>query len=86
MADDIIEQISPHIREILRIVRDVRGRRLRELNELVGQTSKLESFIFLRMYTLRLSLFKIIMSRWTEKQVFLARFILNLNASADLVD
>ena len=46
MADDIIEQISPHIREILRIVRDVRGRRLRELNELVGQTSKLESFIF----------------------------------------
>jgi hypothetical protein len=42
MADDIIEQIRPHIHEILRIVLDVEGRTLRELNELVGETSKLE--------------------------------------------
>ncbi|PQE14720.1 Vacuolar sorting-associated 3 protein [Rutstroemia sp. NJR-2017a BBW] len=37
MADDIIEQITPHIHEILRIVL-VKGRSLRELNELVGKT------------------------------------------------
>lgn len=41
MGDDIIEQITPHIREILRIVL-VKGRTLRELNELVGKTSKVE--------------------------------------------
>ena len=42
MADDIIEQIRPYLHEILRIVPDVKGRNLRELNELVGKTSKLE--------------------------------------------
>jgi hypothetical protein len=42
MADDIIEQIRPYVHEILRIVLDVKGRTLRELNELVGKTSKLE--------------------------------------------
>jgi hypothetical protein len=42
MADDIIEQIRPYVHEILRIVLDVKGRNLRELNELVGKTSKLE--------------------------------------------
>jgi hypothetical protein len=36
MADDIIEQIRPHVHEILRIVLDVKGGTLRELNELVG--------------------------------------------------
>jgi hypothetical protein len=44
MADDIIEQITPHIYEILRIVL-VKGRSLRELNELVGKTSKDELYI-----------------------------------------
>jgi hypothetical protein len=43
MADDIIEQIRPHIQEVLRIVLDNQGRTLRELNELVGQTSKIQS-------------------------------------------
>jgi hypothetical protein len=42
MADDIIEQIRTHVHEILRIVLDVKGGTLRELNELVGKTSKLE--------------------------------------------
>lgn len=42
MANDIVEQIRPHIHEILRIVLDVKGRTLRELNELVGKTSELE--------------------------------------------
>jgi hypothetical protein len=43
MAEDIIEQVEPHIREILRICRalNVEGRELHELNALVGQTSKL---------------------------------------------
>jgi hypothetical protein len=41
MADNIIEQITPHIHEILRIVL-VKGRTLRELNELVGKTSKVK--------------------------------------------
>ena len=39
MADDIDEQVMAHIREILRFVLDVKGRSLRNLNELVGQTS-----------------------------------------------
>jgi hypothetical protein len=42
MADDIDEQVTAHIREILRLVLDVKGRSLRKLNELVGQTSKFE--------------------------------------------
>jgi hypothetical protein len=43
MDEDIIEQVEPHIREILRICRtlNVEGRELHELNVLVGQTSKL---------------------------------------------
>jgi hypothetical protein len=52
MADDIIEQITPHIHEILRIVL-VKGRSLRELNELVEKTSKVELH-FVAISTLRL--------------------------------
>jgi hypothetical protein len=52
MADDIIEQIMPHIHEILRIVL-VKGRTLRELNELVGKTSKVELYSIV-LSTLRL--------------------------------
>ncbi len=40
MTDDIVEQIRLHIYEILRIVLDAKGRTLRELNELVGKSSK----------------------------------------------
>jgi len=42
MAYDIIEQVEPHIRKILRVCRvlHIEGRELRELNELVGRTSK----------------------------------------------
>jgi hypothetical protein len=43
MADDIDEQVTAHIREILRLVLDVKGKTLRKLNELVGQTSKFAS-------------------------------------------
>lgn len=42
MADDIVEQIRPHIYEILRVVLDAKGNTLRELNELVGKSSKVE--------------------------------------------
>lgn len=42
MADDIDEQVTAHICEILRLVLDVKGRSLRNVNELVGQTSKFE--------------------------------------------
>ena len=42
ITDDIDEQVTAHIREILRLVLDVKGRSLRNLNELVGQTSKFE--------------------------------------------
>jgi hypothetical protein len=35
IADGIIEQIRPYVHEILRIVLDVKGRNLRELNELL---------------------------------------------------
>ena len=43
MAKDIIEQVEPHIREILRICRalNVEGRELHKLNEFVGRTSML---------------------------------------------
>jgi len=51
MADDIIEQIRPHIQEVLRIVLDVQGRTLRELNELVGQTSKFDSQFITNVHT-----------------------------------
>jgi hypothetical protein len=42
MAKDIIEQVEPHIREILRLcgVLDAEGGELHKLNELVGRTSK----------------------------------------------
>jgi hypothetical protein len=40
MADDIDEQVTAHIREILHLVHGVKGKTLRKLNELVGQTSK----------------------------------------------
>jgi hypothetical protein len=45
MAEDIIEEIRLHIREILRICRvlDSKGRDLRDLNELVGRMSKSQS-------------------------------------------
>jgi hypothetical protein len=42
MADDIDKQVTAHIRKILRLVLDVKGRTLQNLNELVGQTSKSE--------------------------------------------
>jgi hypothetical protein len=43
MAEDIIKQVEPHIREILRICSavNVKGRELHELNALVGRSSKL---------------------------------------------
>jgi hypothetical protein len=53
MTDDIIELIRPHIHEILRIVLDAKGRTLRELNELVGKSSKFELYS-ITMPTLRL--------------------------------
>ena len=42
MANDIINLVEPHIREILRLcgVLDAEGRELHKLNELVGRTSK----------------------------------------------
>lgn len=40
MADDIDEQVTAHIREILHLVHSVKGKTLHKLNELVGQTSK----------------------------------------------
>ena len=42
MANNIIKQAEPHIREIIRICRVLKaeGRELDELNELVGRTSK----------------------------------------------
>jgi hypothetical protein len=45
MDGDIIDQVGPHIREILRICSavDLEGRELHELNALVGRTSKLIS-------------------------------------------
>lgn len=46
MADDKIEQIRLHIQAVLRIVLDNQGRTLRELNELVEQTSKSQSQFF----------------------------------------
>jgi hypothetical protein len=42
MADNINEQVAEHILEILRLMLDVKGKTLRELNERVGQTSKFE--------------------------------------------
>ena len=56
MADDIDKQVTAHIREILRLVLDVKGRTLRNLNKLVGQTSKFElQSITDVLYTLRLN-------------------------------
>ncbi|KFZ16980.1 hypothetical protein V502_04811 [Pseudogymnoascus sp. VKM F-4520 (FW-2644)] len=43
MADDIDEQVAEHIREILRLMIDVKGKTLRELNEHVDQTSQGEA-------------------------------------------
>jgi hypothetical protein len=42
MANDIIEQVEPHIREILRICSavNVEGKELHKLNELMGRSSK----------------------------------------------
>jgi hypothetical protein len=42
MAEDLIKQVEPHIREILRIcsILKVEGKEVHELNALVGQTSK----------------------------------------------
>jgi hypothetical protein len=42
MVKDIIKQVEPHIREILRLrgVFDAEGRELHKLNELVGRTSE----------------------------------------------
>jgi hypothetical protein len=45
MDEDIIEQVEPHVREILRIYSalSVEGRELHGPNTLVGRTSKLIS-------------------------------------------
>ena len=53
MADDIDEQVTAHIREILHLVHSVKGKTLRKLNELVGQTSKF-NFNPPQMYSLSL--------------------------------
>ena len=53
MADDIAEQIRLHIHEILRVVLDAKGKTLRELNELVGRSSKAEIYSII-LSTLRL--------------------------------
>jgi hypothetical protein len=53
MADDIDEQVTAHIREILHLVHSVKGKTLHKLNELVGQTSKF-NFNPSQMYSLSL--------------------------------
>jgi hypothetical protein len=53
ITNDIIELIRPYIHEILRIVLDAKGRTLRELNKLVGKSSKFELYS-ITMPTLRL--------------------------------
>lgn len=52
MAEDIVEQVEPHIRKIVRIcyALNVEGRELHELNALVGQTSEL---IFIQSLPIR---------------------------------
>jgi hypothetical protein len=55
MTDDIDEQVTAHIREILHLALDVKGMTLRKLNELAGQTSKFKlQSITNVLYTLRL--------------------------------
>jgi len=54
MANEIDEQVTAHIREILHLVHGVKGKTLRKLNELVGQTSKFKlHFIPSQMSSLR---------------------------------
>jgi hypothetical protein len=53
MGDDIDEQVTAHIRKILHLVHSVKGKTLRKLNELVGQTSKF-NFNPSQMYSLSL--------------------------------
>ncbi|OBT87732.1 hypothetical protein VE02_04062 [Pseudogymnoascus sp. 03VT05] len=43
MVDDIDEQVAEHIRDILRLMIDVKGKTLRELNQRVDQTSQGEA-------------------------------------------
>ena len=47
MVHNIVEQVKPYVREIIRIcrVRDIKGRELHELNKLVGRTSKLDKVV-----------------------------------------
>jgi hypothetical protein len=47
MATDIIQQVEPHIREIVRIccVLEAEGIELHELNELVGRTCKFREYV-----------------------------------------
>ena len=47
MVHNIVEQVKPYVCDIIRICRglDVKGEELYELNELVGQTSKLDKAI-----------------------------------------
>ena len=55
MTDDIDEQVTAHIREILHLALNVKGMTLRKLNELAGQTSKFKlQSITNVLYTLRL--------------------------------
>jgi len=53
MADDTTEQIKAYIRETLRLALNVKGGSLRELNDLVGKTSKFTLYSII-MHTLRL--------------------------------
>ncbi len=53
ITNNIIKLIRPYIYEILRIILDAKDRTLRELNKLVGKSSKFELY-FIIMPTLRL--------------------------------
>lgn len=85
MADDIAEEIRPYVHKILRIVLNVKGKTLRELNELVGQTSEFETQSIVE-YLLRLHKFRTIISIQFRENLLLSLFLLNSNTSADQVD
>jgi len=50
MADDINEQVTAYIREILHLVHGVKGKTLRKLNELVEQTSKFKLYSIIDIF------------------------------------
>ena len=85
MADDIIKQIRPHIHEILRIVLDVEGRTLRELNELVGETSRLKLHLNVQAKVIIVQNDHVEIGGGKGEDTS-RRFVLNSNTSADLMD